>query len=141
MTEDEQERLLEQANPRYPTGERNQTMIRLMLNTGLRLAEVMPLKWRDLNLTTGKLMVRQGKGSKDRTLVGSGGRYRPSEKLERAPGGAVWSVRACVHYTERESVGAPVRTANGKTIRSQGRNQQEYITAYPTPFRRYGSLP
>ena len=30
LTEDEQERLLEQANPRYPTGERNQTMLRLV---------------------------------------------------------------------------------------------------------------
>ena len=68
LTEDEQEQLLEQANPRYPTGERNQTMLRLMLNTGLRLAEVTALKWRDIDLTTGKLMVRQGKGSKDRTL-------------------------------------------------------------------------
>jgi len=54
----EQAQLLEQANPRYPTGERNQTMLRLMLNTGLRLAEVTALKWRDINLTTGKLMVR-----------------------------------------------------------------------------------
>jgi len=43
-------------------------MLRLMLNTGLRLAEVTALKWRDLDLTTGKLMVRQGKGHKDRTL-------------------------------------------------------------------------
>jgi integrase/recombinase XerD len=68
LTEDEQELLLEQANPRYPTGERNQTMLRLMLNTGLRLAEVTALKWRDVDLTTGKLMVRQGKGAKDRTL-------------------------------------------------------------------------
>jgi integrase/recombinase XerD len=68
LTEDEQELLLEQMNPRYPTGERNQTMLRLMLNTGLRLAEVTALKWRDINLTTGKLMVRQGKGAKDRTL-------------------------------------------------------------------------
>ncbi len=68
LTEDEQERLLEQANPRYPTGERNQTMLRLMLKTGLRLAEVTALKWRDIDLTTGKLMVRQGKGAKDRTL-------------------------------------------------------------------------
>jgi integrase/recombinase XerD len=68
LTEDEQERLLEQPNPRYPTGERNGTMLRLMLNTGLRLAEVTGLKWHDVNLTTGKLMVRQGKGSKDRTL-------------------------------------------------------------------------
>jgi len=68
LTEDEQEQLLEQPNPRYPTGERNGTMLRLMLNTGLRLAEVTGLKWHDLDLTTGKLMVRQGKGSKDRTL-------------------------------------------------------------------------
>ncbi len=68
LTEDEQTRLLEQPNPRYPTGERNQTMLNLMLNTGLRLAEVTALKWRDLDLTTGKLMVRQGKGAKDRSL-------------------------------------------------------------------------
>jgi integrase/recombinase XerD len=68
LTEDEQELFLQQSNPRYPTGERNQTMLRLMLNTGLRLAEVTALKWRDIDLTTGKLMVRQGKGAKDRTL-------------------------------------------------------------------------
>lgn len=75
LTEDEQERLLQQPNPRYPTGERNQTMLNLMLNTGLRLAEVTALKWRDLDLTTGKLMVRQGKGAKDPYLVGCGGRH------------------------------------------------------------------
>ena len=68
LTEEEQERLLEQPKPRYPTGERNGTMLRLMLNTGLRLAEVTSLKWHDVDLTTGKLMVRQGKGAKDRTL-------------------------------------------------------------------------
>ena len=68
LTEDEQARLLEQPNPRYPTGERNGVMLNLMLNTGLRLAEVTALKWRDLDLTTGKLLVRQGKGAKDRTL-------------------------------------------------------------------------
>jgi len=68
LTEDERIRLLEQPNPRYPTGERNRTLLRLMLDTGLRLAEVTALKWRDLDLTTGKLMVRLGKGAKDRTL-------------------------------------------------------------------------
>ena len=99
LTEDEQERLLQQANPRYPTGKRNGTMLRLMLNTGLRLAEVTALKWRDMDLTTGKLMVRQGK---DRTLWGSRRRHRPPEKLERTSGGAVWSVQACVHHIERE---------------------------------------
>ena len=70
LTEDEQVRLLGQPNPRYPTGERNQTLLNLMLNTGLRLAEATAMKWSDVDLTTGKLMVRQGKGAKgeDRTL-------------------------------------------------------------------------
>jgi integrase/recombinase XerD len=39
-----------------------------MLNTGLRLAEVTALKWKDIDLSPGKLMGRQGKGAKDRTL-------------------------------------------------------------------------
>lgn len=68
LTETEQEALLAQPNPRYPTGERNRALLRLMLDTGLRLSEVTALRWRDIDLITGKLMVRQGKGSKDRTL-------------------------------------------------------------------------
>jgi len=65
---DEQAALLRQPNPRYPTGERNRLTLRLMMDTGLRLAEACALRWRDIDLTTGKLMVRQGKGAKDRTL-------------------------------------------------------------------------
>ena len=68
LTASEQETLLAQPNPRYPTGMRNYVMMRLMLDTGLRLSEAVNLKWRDLDLNTGKLMVRQGKGAKDRTL-------------------------------------------------------------------------
>ncbi|MFW6071101.1 MAG: tyrosine-type recombinase/integrase, partial [Candidatus Bipolaricaulota bacterium] len=47
---------------------RNKVMFQLMLNTGLRVSEVVSLRWEDLNLTSGKLMVREGKGAKDRTL-------------------------------------------------------------------------
>jgi len=68
LTATEQEALLAQPNPRYLTGQRNRTMLRLMLDTGLRLAEVTSLRWKDIDLLTGKVMVRQGKGSKDRTL-------------------------------------------------------------------------
>ena len=39
-----------------------------MLDTGLRLEEVINLRWKDLDLISGKLMVREGKGLKDRTL-------------------------------------------------------------------------
>ncbi len=65
---DEQERLLDQFNLRYITSQRNQTMIQLLLNTGLRLAELTNLKWNDIDLMTGQLKVVEGKGLKDRIL-------------------------------------------------------------------------
>jgi integrase/recombinase XerD len=43
-------------------------MITLMLNTGLRASEVLHLRVRDIDWTSGQLMVREGKGKKDRTL-------------------------------------------------------------------------
>jgi len=68
LTATEQEALLAQPNPRYPTGQRNRVMLKLMLDTGLRLSEAINLRWKDLDLNSGKVMVRQGKGAKDRTL-------------------------------------------------------------------------
>jgi len=68
LTEKEQEALLAQPNPRYLTGHRNRMLLRLMLDTGLRLSEAINLRWRDIDLNSGKVMVRQGKGAKDRTL-------------------------------------------------------------------------
>ena len=68
LSKEEQQRLLEVFDTRYPTQLRNKTMVELMLGTGLRLAETINLKWNNINLTTGKLKVVQGKGSKDRIL-------------------------------------------------------------------------
>ncbi len=68
LTPEEQVLLLKQPNPRYYTGERNKALLRLMLDTGLRVAEATALKWNDLDLQTGKLHVKQGKGKKDRLL-------------------------------------------------------------------------
>ena len=65
---DEQERLLNQFNLRYITPQRNKTMIQLLLNTGLRLAEMTNLKWRDIDFMTGQLKIVEGKGLKDRIL-------------------------------------------------------------------------
>jgi len=68
LTQEEQEVLLRQPNPRYPTGERNRLLLRVMLDTGLRLSEAINLRWQDLDLLTGRLHVKQGKGAKDRVL-------------------------------------------------------------------------
>jgi integrase len=42
--------------------------MRLMLKTGLRAAEAVSLRPEHVDLMSGKLMVREGKGAKDRTL-------------------------------------------------------------------------
>ncbi len=68
LTTTEQEAIVAQPNPRYLTGHRNRVMLRLMLDTGLRLSEAIHLRWKDIDLNSGKVMVRQGKGAKDRTL-------------------------------------------------------------------------
>lgn len=68
LTINEQEKLLNQFNLRYITPQRNKTIIQLLLNTGLRLAEMTNLKWKDVDLMTGQLKVVEGKGLKDRIL-------------------------------------------------------------------------
>ena len=47
---------------------RNLCLVRLLLNSGLRCSEALHLRRRDLEPTTGRLWVRQGKGKKDRGL-------------------------------------------------------------------------
>jgi integrase/recombinase XerD len=67
LTDEEQEALLAQPKAKNLIGLRNLCLLRLMLNTGLRAAEVLNIKTRDIDWSTGKLMVRQGKGKKDRS--------------------------------------------------------------------------
>lgn len=68
LTEKEQQKLLETFNTRYLCGQRNKTLIKLILDSGLRLSEALNLKWNALSLQSGKLRVNGGKGGKDRIL-------------------------------------------------------------------------
>lgn len=68
LTDQEQEDLLKQFNLRYITQQRNKVIIRLLLDTGLRLSEMTNLKWKDLDLMAETLKVVNGKGAKDRIL-------------------------------------------------------------------------
>ena len=68
LNNDERRTLLKQANKRYITGHRNKVMMQIMFNLGLRLAEVINLKWDDIDFLSEVLMIREGKGMKDRTL-------------------------------------------------------------------------
>lgn len=47
---------------------RNETMLYFLVYTGLRLQEMLDLEVLDVNLSSGELLVRQGKGQKDRIV-------------------------------------------------------------------------
>jgi integrase/recombinase XerD len=68
LSNEEQEALLSAPNRKAPTGLRNYAMLSLFLNLGLRVAEAVNLKVDDIDWSSGKLNVRQGKGRKDRVL-------------------------------------------------------------------------
>jgi site-specific recombinase XerC len=68
LTEAETDRLLVQPNQRYFGPHRDYLFMRLMLKAGLRASEATALQPEHLDLMSGKLTVREGKGAKDRTL-------------------------------------------------------------------------
>lgn len=68
LNQDEQELLLKEFNHRYPTSYRNFVMVKMMLDTGLRVSEAINLKVKEIDWMSGKFKVQQGKGKKDRIL-------------------------------------------------------------------------
>ena len=90
LSQEEQSRLLAQFNVRFPSPHRNLCMTRIMLEAGLRVGEAVALKPEHLDMTTCKLMVREGKGAKDRVLwIGDDLRDLIGTWLERRPE-SVW---------------------------------------------------
>ena len=69
LEEEEQQRLISIPQKRYPTGLRNKAILKLMLNTGIRVSEATNLKPGQINLTKHKLRVVDGKNGVDRDLT------------------------------------------------------------------------
>ncbi len=68
LTEDEEKALLATFNRRYPTSERNRLMITMALKTGMRVGDLINLRFEDIERDTGRIHIKQGKGKKDRVL-------------------------------------------------------------------------
>lgn len=69
LTEAEQKRFLATLTPTDTLSKlRNYALLRVCLNSGPRISELINFRLRDLDLKTGQLMVRNGKGGKDRAL-------------------------------------------------------------------------
>ena len=67
-TEPEMTRVLAAPNTRTAVGRRDRAILELMYSTGLRVAEVAALDLQDLDLTSGTVHVRRGKGGKARVV-------------------------------------------------------------------------
>jgi len=68
LTPEEQSHFLGQFNTRYATPHRNLCMVRIMLEAGLRVSEVIHLRPHDLDRNSGNLIIKKGKGGKDRIV-------------------------------------------------------------------------
>jgi integrase/recombinase XerD len=68
LTADEQRALLAKFDRRYASGLRNLVAVRLMLEAGLRSGEVIAVKPEHVDVDTCRLLVREGKGGKDRVV-------------------------------------------------------------------------
>jgi len=68
LTPDEQKALLAKFDRRYPSALRNLVAVRLMLECGLRCGEVVAIRPEHVDLNTCRLLVREGKGAKDRVV-------------------------------------------------------------------------
>lgn len=68
LTIEEAERVLAIPNLSTASGVRDRAMIETFYGTGIRRAELARLNWRDLDIDRRTLMVRQGKGRKDRMV-------------------------------------------------------------------------
>ncbi|MBI4639260.1 MAG: tyrosine-type recombinase/integrase, partial [Candidatus Tectomicrobia bacterium] len=62
------EAVLNQTNPSTPLGIRDRAILETLYSTGIRRLKLMNLKLYDLDFERGTLMIRQGKGHKDRLI-------------------------------------------------------------------------
>ena len=68
LTQDEARRLLDAPDMKSPVGYREKAMLELLYATGLRTKELLKLKVEDLDLKSQAVLIRQGKGRKDRLI-------------------------------------------------------------------------
>jgi site-specific recombinase XerD len=69
LTVDEMFAMLDAVDTTAPSGIRDYCILALLWSTGLRTSEIINLQWCDIDLDEGTLLVRKGKGHKQRQLA------------------------------------------------------------------------
>lgn len=68
LDESEIKQMLGVFNRRYLSSFTNYLVLRMMAETGMRISEVINLELEHVNLSTGRILISQGKGNKDRVV-------------------------------------------------------------------------
>ena len=68
LTSSEVNKILNMPDPTEPIGIRDRTMLETFYSTGIRRSELKNLKIHDVNMEQGLVIIRQGKGKKDRFI-------------------------------------------------------------------------
>jgi site-specific recombinase XerD len=113
LTVEEVKNLLNTFNKRYDASYNNYIIIRLQVELGLRISEVLSLTVENIERMSGKVMIKEGKGMKDRVV------YMNQNLLEE--------VNKFLDKMNRTS-GLVVRTRTGSKIHTNNVNRM--ITTY-----------
>jgi len=68
LSQEEVERVILEADTRTPIGVRDRAMLEVLYSTGIRRMELLHLRVMDIDCERGTLMVREGKGKRDRMV-------------------------------------------------------------------------
>jgi integrase/recombinase XerC len=68
LQEDDVRRLIELEELATPAGLRDRAILEVLYSSGLRVSELVGFDWRDIDEDVGMLLVRSGKGNKDRVV-------------------------------------------------------------------------
>lgn len=97
LDEVEIKQMLSVFNKRYLSSYTNYLIIRTMAETGMRISEVLNLQLEYVNLSTGKIHIKEGKGNKDRIVYINNGLLDSLiaylERTEKANTGLVFTTR------------------------------------------------
>ena len=102
LTPDEIDRLFKLCSRKTTLDIRNKAILSMFLDCGLRVSELANLRIDDVNMDSGSILVRHGKGNKQRVVhIGTKVQKETAEKgylQTSAPG---WTIKFSVHYLNK----------------------------------------
>lgn len=139
LSEDELRRMLTVFNKRYLSSHTNYLVLRIMAETGMRISEVLNLKMQYVDLNTGKIIIKQGKGNKDRIVYINNGLLesviRYTERMGKGKSGLVFTTRTG-NKIDQNNVNRMINTYSAKARLDKHISAHTFRHSYATALLR-----